>query len=212
MNNQDEHEVSLYIANKKITDLEDDIRRLKDELKCQKALLSSYKDVALEQSRKIISLDAALQDTIPWDPSTYPRPSSSSTLCHQSPWTEVVVRRPRAASPSECSNRYAVLAEGSPVLADAPVDPCAAASPPLAAGDSREARHLNVEPESQQPSSRAMTSSSRRWMLREAVRRRSGFPSLHQALSSCGRGGLFSPLSGSAARWPSLPYSCCTPG
>ena len=44
MNNQDKHEVSLCIANKKITDLENDIRWLKDELKCQKALLSSYKD------------------------------------------------------------------------------------------------------------------------------------------------------------------------
>ncbi|TKS85150.1 Enolase 4 [Collichthys lucidus] len=130
-----DNKVLLRNANKTITNLREDNRRLSDELKNKTTLLSTYVEVAHEQSLRISSLTAALQD---WDPTTCPRPSLCSTPARPPPWTEVVCGRgkPVAATlPSRClelSNRYEPLlhmgldADPSPSLA--------AASPALASG------------------------------------------------------------------------------
>ncbi|CAL8248525.1 unnamed protein product [Merluccius merluccius] len=79
------NDLLLNKANKTITNLRDENRRLSDELKEKTALLSACIDVAHDQSLRISSLSAALQDTLHWDPSTCPRPSLCST-----PRTKVV--------------------------------------------------------------------------------------------------------------------------
>ncbi|CAL8395080.1 unnamed protein product [Boreogadus saida] len=78
-------------------------------------MLSNYTDLAMEQSKQISTLSAAIQNTILWD-STCPRPAASST---PSPlWTEVVVRNRnglhgRCTSPPRLNlaNKYSVLSE-----------------------------------------------------------------------------------------------------
>ena len=78
-------------------------------------MLSNFTDLAMEQSKQISNLGAALQDTILWD-SICPQPASSSTA---SPlWSEVVVRnrngRLGQCSPPSClnlANRYSILAD-----------------------------------------------------------------------------------------------------
>ena len=50
----------LNKANKKIADLKEDIRRLSDELKKKDSLLSSFMEVASEQSKQITSLNATI--------------------------------------------------------------------------------------------------------------------------------------------------------
>ncbi|KAE8301192.1 hypothetical protein D5F01_LYC01359 [Larimichthys crocea] len=139
-----DNEVLLRNANKTITNLREDNRRLSDELKNKTSLLSTCVEVAHEQSLRISSLTAALQDTWHWDPTTCPRPSLCSTPVRPPPWTEVACGRgkPVAASlPSRClelSNRYDPLlhmgldADPSPSLA--------AASPALASGVSTASR------------------------------------------------------------------------
>ncbi|KAL7403184.1 hypothetical protein ABVT39_025977 [Epinephelus coioides] len=78
----DEDKILLKKANKKISDLKDDIRRLSHELRKKDSLLSSYMDVAASQSIKLASLSVALQDTVAWDPSICPQPPSCSTPNH----------------------------------------------------------------------------------------------------------------------------------
>lgn len=67
----------LRKAHKKIADLKDDVRRLSKELRRKEDLLQQSLDVAHEQCLRMSSLSAALQDTVPWDP-TGPRPSVCS--------------------------------------------------------------------------------------------------------------------------------------
>ena len=134
----------LKKANKKIADLNEDIRRLSDELKKKDSLLSSFKEVASEQSKQITSLNTTIQDTVKWDPIANLRLSSCSTPNHQESWAEVMVcgrncRVVWSASPPhlDLSNRYTVLSDdakahpGDPTVAPAtpnrPVlDPCRA--------------------------------------------------------------------------------------
>ncbi|XP_024128430.1 uncharacterized protein LOC112146695, partial [Oryzias melastigma] len=104
-----------------ITDLKEDIRRLKAELEMKDALLSKFMEVSFVQSKRLTSLSAALQDTAPWDPSTCPRPSSFSTPKQRSLDEDVVVRLPRRSFdetqkpvPLSLSNRFASLAVDSP--------------------------------------------------------------------------------------------------
>ncbi|KAE8299536.1 Inactive dipeptidyl peptidase 10 Dipeptidyl peptidase IV-related protein 3 [Larimichthys crocea] len=139
-----DNEVLLRNANKTITNLREDNRRLSDELKNKTSLLSTCVEVAHEQSLRISSLTAALQDTWHLDPTTCPRPSLCSTPVRPPPWTEVACGRgkPVAASlPSRClelSNRYDPLlhmgldADPSPSLTTA--------SPALASGVSTASR------------------------------------------------------------------------
>ena len=54
----------LQKANKKIADLKEDIRRLSDELKKKDSLLSSFMEVASEQSKQITSPNKIFQDTV----------------------------------------------------------------------------------------------------------------------------------------------------
>ncbi|KAL7406688.1 hypothetical protein ABVT39_024621 [Epinephelus coioides] len=76
----------LVKADKKISDLKEDIRRAKHQI----LHADCPQEVAHEQSLQIASLMAALQDTVHWDPSAWPPPSSSSTLSHRWSWVEVV--------------------------------------------------------------------------------------------------------------------------
>ncbi|KAE8280181.1 hypothetical protein D5F01_LYC22323 [Larimichthys crocea] len=159
-----EDEVLLMKANKKIAYLKDDIRRLSDELLKKDSLLSSFMDVALQQSKKLASLSTTLHDTVVWDPATCPRPSSCSTPNHQSSWADVVARNHKrdsnkAVSPPRLSlsNRYAALSDDTPAHPpDAPAGPAAPSPsdldpqsapadtttfPPLVAGSARMAGH-----------------------------------------------------------------------
>ncbi|KAE8289518.1 hypothetical protein D5F01_LYC11220 [Larimichthys crocea] len=124
-----EDKVLLMKANKKIADLKDDIRRLSDELLKKDSLLSSFMDVALQQSKKLASLSTTLHDKVAWDPTTCPWPSSCSTPNHQSSWADVVARNRKrnssgAVSPPHpsLSNRYAALPDDTP--AHPPDAPC----------------------------------------------------------------------------------------
>ncbi|XP_078791617.1 uncharacterized protein LOC144986887 [Oryzias latipes] len=112
---------SLCITTGILTDLKEDIRRLKAELEMKDALLSKFMDVSFAQSKRLTSLSAALQDTAPWDPSTCAHPSSSSTPRQRSLDEEVVVRRSRMRSDEtrkppvlSLSNRFSGLAADSP--------------------------------------------------------------------------------------------------
>lgn len=107
--------IELQDANRKITDLQEEIRRLSDELLVKKSLLANIMDVATGQSKRIASLSAALQDTVLWDPSTDPR-QAASTPYNDEAWTEVKRGRawPRSAnSPPRMrlSNRFEPLAD-----------------------------------------------------------------------------------------------------
>uniref|UniRef100_A0A3B3CQN2 Uncharacterized LOC112139390 n=1 Tax=Oryzias melastigma TaxID=30732 RepID=A0A3B3CQN2_ORYME len=195
-----------------ITDLKDDIRRLKAELEMKDALLSKFMDVSFAQSKQLTSLSAALQDTAPWDPSTCPRPSSFSTPKQRSLDEEVVVRLPRGSFDEtqkppllSLSNRFASLASDAPAPSAANT---AAQIPPdlgsvmefpalrrdateiptehgrTAAGSNpacapRISAKASSSPDTHRQlelpaSSRSATSSSRRRMLKEAVRFHSG--------------------------------------
>lgn len=129
----DEDKILLKKANKKIADLKDDIRRLSHELRKKDSLLSSYMDVAASQSKKLASLSVALQDTVAWDPSICPQPSSCSTPNHESPWTEVAVggrkRDSEGAPRLSLSNRYAALSADKNPVHPTDVLPAAAAPP-----------------------------------------------------------------------------------
>ncbi|XP_054864080.1 uncharacterized protein LOC129348233 [Amphiprion ocellaris] len=187
----------LRMANEKIANLLEDVRRLSAELRDKDALLARTMEVTHEQSMRIASLSAAFQDTAPWDPSC-PRPSSCSTPNRQRSWTEVVIRGRqktpvRAVSPPlSLSNRFMALSQieerpavfSAPAANGVPAASCSngpAAPPPLL--DTETAAHSAgsasppVAVPYQQLSSRASTSASRRRLLEEAVRRRSG--SLH---------------------------------
>uniref|UniRef100_A0A3P9K030 SGNH hydrolase-type esterase domain-containing protein n=1 Tax=Oryzias latipes TaxID=8090 RepID=A0A3P9K030_ORYLA len=133
--NYDLDSQSLSTASGIITDLKEDIRRLRVELEMKDALLSKFMDVSYAQSKRLSCLSAALQDTAPWDPSTCIRPSSSSTPKQRSLDEEVVVRRPRRSSDEtrrrppvlSLSNRFASLAPDSPAPSSATT---AAQTPP----------------------------------------------------------------------------------
>lgn len=122
----------LLSAEKKIAYLKEVIQKLTDELQQKEALLAKCTDVASEQSRQLVALSAAAQDTVFWDPnSTCPRPSCSTPHV---PWTEVEIRRQRSrirttwtntAPGLEFSNRYEILAR------DPPADDCMAPVPLL---------------------------------------------------------------------------------
>ncbi|KAL7407287.1 hypothetical protein ABVT39_006245 [Epinephelus coioides] len=179
-----EEDLLLRKANKTITDLKEDIRRLSDELKNKESLLASCLDMAHEQSLRIVSLTTALQDTAPWDPSTCPRPSSCSTPHHQSSWAEVAVRGRKTAvegtaSPPRLSlsNRFAVLSGDDPALSRRDLDPSpSTASSPPAAGDVWPVALCSTKGPHRQLSSQATTSASWRKILKEAVLRRSAGP------------------------------------
>ena len=153
-------------------------------------------DKATGQSKWIANLSAAIQDTVLWDPSTCPRPSTSSTPNHHSSWAEVVAcgrkrHLDRAASPPRLtlSNHNAILLDDFPAPADAPAaptDPGSDPSPKAAPGDTAPSSppvassvhadcHSSVRSDLR-PSSRGTTSSARRKikMSKEAVARRSG--------------------------------------
>ena len=68
--------VLLKKANKKITDLKEDIRRLSGKFKKKDSLLTSFMDVDTGQSKRIATLNTDIQDTVLWDLSTCPRPDS----------------------------------------------------------------------------------------------------------------------------------------
>ena len=117
---KDDEDSRLTIANNEITNLKADIRRLSAELISKESLLASFIDLAADQNQRIASLNAANQDTISWDSSAHPRPSSYSTPDHHPSWTEVVVRGrkrgPVTASPPRLSlsNHYAALPGDTP--------------------------------------------------------------------------------------------------
>ncbi|KAG7276367.1 hypothetical protein CRUP_014399 [Coryphaenoides rupestris] len=84
-------DLSLKKANKNITDLKEDIRRLSEELECKSGLLAVYMDVAHEQSQQIALLTAALQDTVHWGPAVCPLPSSRTPKWSDTmPWLVTV--------------------------------------------------------------------------------------------------------------------------
>ncbi|KAL7388201.1 hypothetical protein ABVT39_008792 [Epinephelus coioides] len=119
----------LVKADKKISD----ICRLSGELNIKSSMLTTLQEVAHEQSLQIASLTAALQDTVHWDPSAWPPPSSSSTPSCRWSWVEVVGRGKRgpgcaASTPRlSLSNCYSALAsDGDP---DAGTADAAAAAP-----------------------------------------------------------------------------------
>ncbi|XP_073328899.1 uncharacterized protein [Pagrus major] len=173
------------MANKQITDLKEDIRRLSEELQDKQTMLTSCLDLAHEQSMHIASLKAALQDTVPWDTSTCPRPFTSSTPSLQSSRAEIVIRdRKRiqdgTASPRlSLSNRFEALADnpdlrpvpgGPAACSPAPVDDAEPSSPPAPAG----ARCRRASAPGHRLSFRTTDPASRRKFLKEAVLRRSG--------------------------------------
>ncbi|KAL7382253.1 hypothetical protein ABVT39_019537 [Epinephelus coioides] len=189
----DEDKILLKKANKKISDLKDDIRRLSHELRKKDSLLSSYMDVAASQSIKLASLSVALQDTVAWDPSICPQPPSCSTPNHESPWTEVAVggrkRDSKGAPRLSLSNRYAALSADNNPVHPTDVLPAAAAPPrqdldqkpptaytadfPPLLADSAQVTGSSAT-ELQRPASRSASSSARRRILRDAVLQRSG--------------------------------------
>ncbi|KAL7389573.1 hypothetical protein ABVT39_006560 [Epinephelus coioides] len=88
-------------------------------------MLTSCVDLAHEQSLHIVSLKAALQDTVPWDTSICPRPSSSSTPSLQTSWAEVVIRdrkrlQDATASPPAASRSEGPVVRGASAAAGAP--------------------------------------------------------------------------------------------
>ncbi|KAL7390780.1 hypothetical protein ABVT39_027641 [Epinephelus coioides] len=129
----------LVKTDKKISDLKEDIRRLSGELNIKSSMLTALQEVAHEQSLQIASLTAALQDTVHWNPSTWPPPSSSSTLSCRWSWVEVVGRGKRgpgcSASPPRLSlsNRYSALASDRDPDAGTADAAAAAPSPPTGA-------------------------------------------------------------------------------
>ncbi|KAE8297835.1 hypothetical protein D5F01_LYC02306 [Larimichthys crocea] len=177
-------------SKQKNPDLKDDIRQLSDELQKKDSLLSSFMDVALQQSKRLASLSTTLHDTVAWDPATCPRPSSCSTPNHQSSWADVVVRNRKrgAISPPRLSlsNHYAALPDDTPAHPpDAPAGPAGATAPSpsdldpqsapadtatfpqLVAGSARMAGHSTTRPNGLS-STRSSTSSSRCRILKEA--------------------------------------------
>lgn len=188
-------DAQLRKANKKISDLLEDVRRLSAELRDKDALLARSMEVAHEQSLRIASLSAAFQDTAPWDPSC-PRPSSCSTPNRQRSWTEVVIRGRRrtpvkaGSPPLSLSNLFLALSQleekpadgeclsSAPAVFSTSCPNGPAASPPLL--DTVRPLHSTgsasppVAVPVQQLSSRASTSASRWKLLEEAARRRSG--------------------------------------
>uniref|UniRef100_A0A671UXC8 SGNH hydrolase-type esterase domain-containing protein n=1 Tax=Sparus aurata TaxID=8175 RepID=A0A671UXC8_SPAAU len=127
----------LQQANKKISDLKNDIQRLSDELQKKESPLSNFMDVASVQSKEIASLSAILRDTVAWDPATGPQLSSCSTP-KQLPWTEVLVRGQKrdpdgSASPPglNLSNSFASLSADNPAHPDDPpaAPPCLVTTP-----------------------------------------------------------------------------------
>ncbi|CAL8275894.1 unnamed protein product [Arctogadus glacialis] len=173
---KDDEDSRLTIANNEITNLKADIRRLSAELISKESLLASFIDLAADQNQRIASLNAANQDTVSWDSSAHPRPSSYSTPDHHPSWTEVVVRGrkrgPVRASPPRLSlsNHYAALPGDTPAP---PVD--ASTLQPQVANSAGETCHTDVGP-TLRSEPRTETSASRRRIVKEAVLRRSGRP------------------------------------
>ena len=131
-------------------------------------------DLAADQNQRIASINAANQDTVSWDSSAHPLPSSYSTLDHHPSWTEVVVRGrkrdPVRASPPRLSlsNHYAALPGDTPAP---PVD--APTLQPQVANSAGETCNTDVGP-TLRSEPRTETSASRRRIVKEAVLRRSG--------------------------------------
>ncbi|KAL7395671.1 hypothetical protein ABVT39_021141 [Epinephelus coioides] len=153
-------------------------------------------DVAASQSIKLASLSVALQDTVAWDPSICPQPSSCSTPNHEMPWTEVVIggrkRDSKGAPRLSLSNCYAALSADNNPVHPSDVPPAAAAPPrqdldpkpptaytadfpPLLADNAQVTGSSATE--LQRPASQSASSSAGRRILRDAVlRRSSGLP------------------------------------
>ncbi|CAL8316152.1 unnamed protein product [Arctogadus glacialis] len=171
---QDDEDPRLTIANNEITNLKAKIRRLSAELISKESLLASFIDLAADQNQRIASLNAANQDTVSWDSSAHPRPSSYSTPDHRPSWTEVVVRGRkrgpvRASPPRLClSNHYAALPGDTPAP---PVD--ASTLQPQVANSAGETCYTDVG-QTLRSEPRTETSASRRRIVKEAVLRRSG--------------------------------------
>ncbi|KAL7392344.1 hypothetical protein ABVT39_023355 [Epinephelus coioides] len=145
-------------------------------------------NVAASQSIKLASLSVALQDTVAWDPSICPQPSSCSTPNHESPWTEVVIggqKRDSKGTPRlSLSNRYVALSADNNPVHPTDVPPAAAAPPrqdldpkpptaytadfPPLLADSAQVTGSSAT-ELQQPASRSASSSARRRILRDAM-------------------------------------------
>ncbi|CAL8349963.1 unnamed protein product [Boreogadus saida] len=171
---KDDEDSRLTIANNEITNLKADIRRLSAELISKESLLASFIDLAADQNQRIASLNAANQDTVSWDSSAHPRPSSYSTPDHHPSWTEVVVRGrkrdPVRASPPRLSlsNHYAALP------GDTPAPPADASTlQPQVANSAGETCYTDVGPPLRSEPCME-TSASRRRIVKEAVLRRSG--------------------------------------
>ena len=171
---KDDEDSRLTIANNEITNLKADIRRLSAELMSKESLLASFIDLAADQNQRIASINAANQDTVSWNSSAHPLPSSYSTLDHHPSWTEVVVRGrkrdPVRASPPRLSlsNHYAALPGDTPAP---PVD--APTLQPQVANSAGETCNTDVGP-TLRSEPRTETSASRRRIVKEAVLRRSG--------------------------------------
>lgn len=142
-----DEDCQLRVANKKIADLKEVVRQLSDELKDKTALLTTTQNMAHEQCLRISSLTATLRDygdTIHWDPSAWPLPSSSSTPASGSrqSWVEVVCgdkRAPVSATPTclTLSNRFSVLSlDGNPNAG-----PADTVAPPMAIGSAPATHH-----------------------------------------------------------------------
>lgn len=86
------HNLLLTKANKKIAHLKQDIRRLSDELKSKSEMLTSFMDLAHQQTLHLAPWKHLSRT---WDPATSPHPSSTSTTKHSPLWAEVVSGRRR---------------------------------------------------------------------------------------------------------------------
>uniref|UniRef100_A0A667WYL5 SGNH hydrolase-type esterase domain-containing protein n=1 Tax=Myripristis murdjan TaxID=586833 RepID=A0A667WYL5_9TELE len=137
-------------AERSITHLKEDIRRLSDELWKKDSLLSDCIDTAAAQSKVISTMNSAFADTIHWDPASSPcltRPSSCSTPSSQAPWSGVVRKglsgRSRIASPPSLnlSNRFSTL---QPDVSAHPADVPAVDAVPVADSIVRNVRFANA--------------------------------------------------------------------
>ncbi|XP_029938415.1 uncharacterized protein LOC115381268 [Salarias fasciatus] len=129
-------------ADRIVSDLREDIRRLSEELREKDDLLEQARTLAEGQSMIITSFMTTTAPA-PWAP-------SCSTPDHQRSWAEVVVRghKPKSTAalpPLPLSNRFHALAQyDSPAGGEGP-RPAAAAAAPASSGGSAARRHDTPE-------------------------------------------------------------------
>ncbi|KAL7376088.1 hypothetical protein ABVT39_000859 [Epinephelus coioides] len=185
----------LVKADKKISDLKEDIRRLSGELNIKSSMLTALQEVAHEQSLQITSLMAALQDTVVGrgkrGPGCAPSPphlslsnrysvlasdrdpdacTADTAAVAPSPPTGAVPAAPRLEE-SDLASNGAVAP--SPPASGTPAAPCTdgSASSSLAPVDRSAAA---AGPDHRLPS-RTSASAARRRLLKEAVQRLPNF-------------------------------------